>query len=207
MTNARPAIPYFSQYETPDVINEMPARGVAAALAGDPLWAGSGARDLDEYVTWADHVCGMACLKMIVAARTGRIVPTLELARLATGAGAYRVEADGRIRGMIYAPIVPLLADRFGIRAEVVTGIDAHALPGLVRDGALFVASVHCGIVTPQHDPPARGGHLVLVIQADEGGATFHNPSGHAPESREAVRLSLGDFDRFFAGRGIAILP
>lgn len=201
------AVPYFSQYETPDVVNRMPAIGVAAALAGDPLWAGSGARDLDEYVAWADHACGMACLKMIVAARTGRIVPTLELARLATAAGAYRVEADGAIRGMIYAPVVPLLAERFGIRAQVVTGIDAHALPGLFGRAALFVASVHCGIVTPDRDPPRKGGHLVLALGADADGVTFHNPSGHDAATREGVRLGLSDFDRFFAGRGIAILP
>lgn len=201
------AVPYFSQYETPDVVNRIAAEGVAAALAADPLWAASGAHGLDEYVAWADHVCGMACLKMIIAARTGRAVPILELARLATERGAYALAPDGTIRGMIYAPIVPMLAERLGIEAQVVTGVDTAALPEVLARADMLIASVHCGIVTPERDPPHKGGHLVLVLTADREGVVFHDPSGRDRATREHVRLALADFDRFFAGRGIAILP
>ncbi len=43
-----------------------------AALPRDPSWQASGAHSIEEYVAWASHVCGMACLKMILAHRTGR---------------------------------------------------------------------------------------------------------------------------------------
>ena len=70
-----------------------------------------------------------------------------------------------------------------------------------------FMASVHPSIRQPDTPPPAKGGHLVLVTAADEDGVIFHNPSGHGVESRSDVHLPLEIFDKFFAGRGVAILP
>ena len=74
------AVPFFSQWETPDMTLAVLADGAEAALRRDPLWRGSGAETLDEYAVWAANICGMACLKMILATR-GEIVPTIELAR------------------------------------------------------------------------------------------------------------------------------
>jgi hypothetical protein len=34
----------------------------------------------------------------------------------------------------------------------------------------------------------------------------FHNPSGHEPVAQESVVMEVDSFERFFAGRGIAIL-
>lgn len=76
------AVPFFSQWETPDMTLAVLADGAEAALRRDPLWQGSGAATRDEYAVWAANVCGMACLKMILATR-GQIVPTIELARRA----------------------------------------------------------------------------------------------------------------------------
>jgi hypothetical protein len=48
------------------------------ALLDDPLWQQSGAQTVEEYAQWATNLCGMACLKMILATR-GETYPTLEL--------------------------------------------------------------------------------------------------------------------------------
>lgn len=194
--------PFFSQWESPDLTSSVLARG-EAALAEDPLWAGSGAGDLAEYVRWAGHVCGMACLKMLIAAETGTVVPTLALARMCTELGGYRLE-DGTIRGLVYAPAVQLLAGRFGLAAEIVTGLDAAALPGLLRRWRYVIASVHPDIRCPDRPAPGRGGHLVLVTAATSDAVVFHNPSGHDAASQRHARVAPGVFDRFFAGRGIA---
>lgn len=196
------AVPYFSQWESP----ELAARFIAdaAALAEDPNWAASGARDLDEYARWANHVCGMACVKMLLAARTGRVWPILELARGAAAHGAY-VEDGDDIRGLIYAPCVDYLRAAHGLESEVVTGIQADDLPSIMARSAFFIASVHPWIRTPDREPPKRGGHLVLVIAADERGVRFHNPSGDSSATCADVHLDLACFARFFAGRGIAI--
>ena len=60
-------VPFFSQWETPDMTMDVLAEGAEVALRRDPLWKGSGAETLDEYAVWAANICGMACLKMILA--------------------------------------------------------------------------------------------------------------------------------------------
>jgi hypothetical protein len=196
------SVPYFCQWETPSLAADLIAG--KATLADDPNWAASGARDRAEYATWANHVCGMACFKMILAARTGRVVPTLELARRSLSYGAYRVEGDD-IRGLIYAPFVTFAAAAFGIAARVVTDVEAADLPGLLVEAEFFMASVHPWVRWPDREPPQRGGHLVLVTSVADGMVTFHNPSGHEPATQSAARLPVETFGRFFAGRGIAV--
>jgi hypothetical protein len=98
-------VPYFSQWESREITSDVLTRGAAIALAEDPKWASSGAKTIDEYVQWASNLCGMACLKMILGARTGREIPMLDLARKCTEYGGYSVNAAGQIKGLIYAPL------------------------------------------------------------------------------------------------------
>ncbi|MBX5085629.1 hypothetical protein HJB56_23110 [Rhizobium lentis] len=197
-------VPYFSQWETPGMTLPVLAKG-SQALLGDPLWHRSGAGTIEEYALWAVNVCGMACLKMILAAR-GEILPTLELARACTSYGGYVVnEIDDSIKGLIYAPFVRFVSERFGLRAETMTGVDASAIPELLSKRRFFIASVNSGIRWPEREPPSKGGHLVLVTSASTESIRFHNPSGHDEASQADVTLPLSVFDRFFANRGISV--
>lgn len=201
--DAPPALPpYRAQWESADL--------VAAFLAGrhpgtDPLWRASEAASAAEYALWADHLCGCACLQMVLGAH-GRPVPPIHAIRRAVqDAGGYVVEPDGAIRGLIYAGAVAWLAER-GIAASIALDVAADDIPGLVAGGGLFIASVHGAIRWPDRDPPRRGGHLVLVFGvAGDGALRFHNPSGDTPASRADARLPPAAFGRFFAGRGILI--
>jgi hypothetical protein len=199
-------VPYFSQWESRELTLAVLADGPAAALARDPNWRSSGARDLAEYAAWANNICGMACLKMVLAARTGRIVPTIELARVCMSFGGYAIGAAGEIKGLIYAPFVRFIEQSFGINGEIVTRASARDLPAILRRADFFIASVHSSIRWPEREPPSTGGHLVLVIAASANEVIFHNPSGHDARSQEYARLDAQRFDRFFAGRGVAIL-
>ncbi|MFC0407387.1 hypothetical protein [Roseomonas elaeocarpi] len=196
-------VPYFSQWESAAMTPEV-LRDGKAALRRDPLWRASGAGSVEEYARWADQVCGMACLKMILAHRTSHRWPVLELARGCAEYGGYVEEADGTIRGLIYAPFTRFVRERFGIEARVVTEVTAADLPTILREADFFVASVHPAIRWPEAEPPGRGGHLVLVTEATAEGVVFHNPSGHDRAAQEAVRLPLEVFGGFFAGRGVA---
>lgn len=144
---------------------------------------------------------------MVIAARFGRIVPTLELTRGAQSHGAYVENPDGSIKGLIYAPFVEFVWRSFGIGAIVRTGPHVGDIAEIMKTSDFFIASVHHTIWTPDRLPPQRGGHLVLVTQADEDIITFNNPSGHTAETRGGTRLASNDSAHFFAGRGIAILP
>ena len=204
MTPCAKTVPYFSQWESRD-INDVLARGAAAALADDPNWASSGAATIDEYVHWASNLCGMACLKMILAARTGHALPMLELARRCTAYGGYTVSNTGQIKRLIYAPFIEFIRHEFSIDAEIVTGIAAGDIAGLLQGGDFLIASVYHSIRWPDVNPPRRGGHLVLVLEATADTICFHNPSGHETSCPEYASILTPSFDKFFAGRGIAI--
>ncbi len=144
--------PYFGQWESHDRIAEILAGTLKAEE--DPLWSRSGAADAAEYARWADHLCGVACLRMALAARGIAPPPAFDLARELTARGGYVERPDGGIRGLVYAPAVAWLREVHGMAAEVVVDVSAEAIPALVSGGGLFIASVHPSIRRPVADPP-----------------------------------------------------
>ncbi len=196
------SVPYVCQWATPELAADLIAGRVT--LADDVNWARSGARDRAEYIEWANHVCGMACLKMVLSHRDGEAPSLLELVRRSLPYGAYVREGE-RIKGLIYAPFVDYVREQFALESEVRVGIEPEDLPQVLSQRRYFIASVHPGIRRPEQTPPQRGGHLVLVTAAEADCVTFHNPSGDSPATRQQVTLPLSSFGRFFAGRGIAI--
>ncbi|MBR0650793.1 hypothetical protein GXW78_14045 [Roseomonas terrae] len=195
--------PYYGQWESAERIGAVLAGGLRAA--DDPLWPRSGAAGAADYERWADHLCGVACLRMVLAAR-GIVPPrAFDLARELTSRGGYVLQRDGGIRGLIYAPAAAWLQQTYGIPATVRIDVPAAAISAQVSGRGMFIASVHPSIRQPSIEPPSRGGHLVLVFAAADGALRFHNPSGDTPASRQDVRLPVSAFDRFYAGRGIAL--
>ncbi len=174
-------------------------------MLDDPLWQQSGAQTVEEYAQWATNLCGMACLKMILATR-GETYPTFELPRACAQHGGYVVNEDGAsMKGLIYAPFVEMVSSRFKLKAEIMTGFEAAAISKLLSRWQFFIASVHHSIRWPDQGPPSKGGHLVPITSASSQAICFHNPSGHNRASQTDAILPLDVFDRFFAGRGIAV--
>ena len=193
--------PYFSQWETPTLIGAIITG--ACRAEDDPAWAASGADSPADYARWADHLCGVACLRMALAARGITPPRARDLARELTGYGAYLEQPDGNIRGLIYAPAILWLAEAHGVPAEIILDRAAEDIAPLLVDGGLFIASVHPAMRRPADPAPGKGGHLVLVFGAGDGTFRLHNPSGHDPASQCDARVAIADFARFFAGRGI----
>lgn len=196
------APPYRAQWESAALI---PAFLGGADPRGDPLWPASGAADAEEYALWCEHLCGCACLQMLLGARGRPIPPIHEVRRAVQRHGGYVETGDGGIRGLIYAGAIAWLAEQ-GIAARTRIDITADDIAREVAGGALFIASVHPAIRRPDPDPPSRGGHLVLVFGvAPDGALRFHNPSGDSAATRIDARLPPAAFARFFAGRGILV--
>lgn len=145
------AVPYECQWASPEMAADLIAG--RATLAQDENWARSGARDRAEYVEWANHVCGMACLKMVLGHRDGAAPPLLELARRSLPYGAY-VRENERIKGLIYAPFVEYVREQFALQAEVKVGLAAADVPALLHECRYFIASVHPAIRRPENIPP-----------------------------------------------------
>ena len=159
--------PYFGQWESSGLIGDIISGRTRAE--DDPAWAASGAASPEDYARWADHLCGVACLRMALAARGITPPRARDLARVLTGYGAYVEQEDGNIRGLIYAPAIAWLAEAHAMPAEIILDRAAEDIPPLLVDGGLFIASVHPAIRCPAEAAPGKGGHLVLVFGAEQG--------------------------------------
>ncbi len=197
-------IPYFSQWESPSSAADILSRN--KLLQDIEEWPASGAASQEEFIEWANHVCGMCCLKMALAATTGEIVPILELTRRSLPYGAYVREGEN-IRGLIYAPFVEFLRQELQIAGQVRVEMTAADIAAELEKNQFFIASVHPGIRHPEIAPPRTGGHLVLVTAVEQETLTFHNPSGHNEATQSNIKIAISQFAQFFAGRGVALMP
>ncbi|MFC8449477.1 C39 family peptidase [Kitasatospora sp. NPDC057223] len=206
MTTTGPGtdVPYYSQYQSPQLIQEI-AAGTRTA-ADDPQWARSGAASLEEYAFWAPRSCGVACLRMALGFwRAGPPLPAMPLVRELVDARAYEVNDAGTgTGGLIYRPFADYATSRWGLGARVDSDLTEDVIRKEIADGALAILSVHKSIRTLDPAPPSRGGHLVLAVAADERTITIHNPSG-LPNVSQKHRVEWGVFDRFFARRGVVL--
>ena len=198
----RRAIPWITQYATPTLIRSIAYEGHPAW--DDPNWRLTGAPSQEIYGRWCGHLCGMACLRMVLFARDGQAPSIFALLDGCLRYGGYREEPDGQIKGLFYQPFVDFVRDRYKLEAEVITQLDADRLVREFGMGRLVIASVHREIRRPEVIPPKTGGHLVLVTERHNSHVTFYIPSGHTAESGVA-RLATETFDRFAAHRGIAL--
>jgi len=166
MSNAETP-PYFGQWESPALIGDIITG--ACRAEDDPAWAESGAVSPADYARWAEHLCGVACLRMVLAARGITPPRARDLARVLTGYGAYVEQADGNIRGLIYAPAITWLAEAHAMPAEIILDRAAEDIPPLLANGGMFIASVHPAMRRPADPAPGKGGHLVLVFLCRPG--------------------------------------
>ncbi|MFC4082237.1 C39 family peptidase [Amycolatopsis samaneae] len=195
-------VPYFAQWESPELVTAIVTGEISAAA--DPAWASSGADSPEEYEFWGRRVCGMACLKMLLVHYGLGAHRTMDLAREVTEYGGYVRRADG-VDGLIYAPFVRYVRERFGLSAESAPKLPVSAIHDAVGEGTLVMASVHQSIRDPGAVPPRTGGHLVLVVGTSGDGFVIHNPSGHSGRSQAFAEVREDDFRRFYAERGILV--
>jgi hypothetical protein len=195
--------PTITQYASPDLIHAFAYEG--RAHDDDPRWAESGAPDFETYGRWSGHMCGIACLRMALLARTGDAPTMFELLDGARKYGAYTEDPNtGTIRGLIYAPFVRYVTDVHPLGAEVHPHLTVPGLLTLLDAGRLVMASVHKEIRRPENPAPGKGGHLVLVTGHHGLTVHFRNPSGHTEQARTAS-LAAAEFAEFFGGRGVSL--
>jgi hypothetical protein len=200
--SAGSGIPYYCQWESPHLVPDFVAGTLSAAE--DPNWAASGARTPREYEYWASKACGLACLKMILAARGLPVPPMMRLVEAAVARRAF-VRDGSRVAGLIYRPFADWVATDYGIKAEVMPDLPLEVVTETATPATPVIVSVHSWIRWPDRNPPERGGHLVLVTGAAAGQLRLHNPSGLPGVSQRDTVLDAASLARFYAGRGMII--
>jgi hypothetical protein len=85
-------IPYFSQWESPELVESILTNKTDAS--NDPNWKSSGAKTKQEYSLWSANGCGMACTKMILANESGKIIPIVELGEKSAEYGTYTLPLE-----------------------------------------------------------------------------------------------------------------
>ncbi|WP_428951473.1 peptidase [Streptomyces sp. cg35] len=202
MTCTTCARPSLTQFASPELVGAIVSGGFDRAQ--DPAWRESGAATVEDYARWCGHLCGVTCLRMALGAGA----PSLFALRDgAVKFGAYTVDADGEIHGMVYRPAVEYLREAHGVEAEVHRELTPDGIGALLDAGRLVIASVHYAIRRPHEPAPGRGGHLVLITARtpDGAGFHFHNPSGTDRATRTAD-LPVARFGDYFAGRGMSLV-
>jgi hypothetical protein len=203
MSESLPAAPpYRAQWLSHELIPRFLAGELSAAE--DPRWAASGARTPQEYEFWSWRGCGVACLQSLLEERFGAAPGLVTLANDLLLAGGYTLR-EGGVRGLVYAPFVDYLLQRWDIKATVRAELPLAELAGELAGGTRAMVSVNRTIRDAPQPPPERGGHLVLAYRCSDGVIEFHNPSGNTEQTRRAVRLPIATFERYYAERGVLI--
>ena len=197
-------VPYYSQWESPELVPEFLAGTIAAE--DDPAWARSGAATPEEYAFWSWRTCGVACLRMVLSYRDGSAPAAMPVKDECIAAGAYVVDGEF-VHGLIYSPFTVYARERWNLEATVEPSMTLQQVSSVVASGRLVLLSVHPSILQPSGEPGGRGGHLVLAVGRWPGGLVLHNPSGLPRTSQRFARVPYDVLDGYFAGRGITIDP
>lgn len=198
----RHEVPYYSQWESADLVPDLLAGRVKAE--DDPFWRRFGAESAEEYAFWSWRICGMACLRMALEYWGLEPPNPMALVREFEDAGAY-VRRDDGVDGLIYAPFASRAAERWGLETEVRGELAAEEIPRFLNDGKLVMLSVHPSIRVPGSTPPGRGGHLVLAVGCSPGHLQIHNPSGLPGTSQRFAEVAWPELLAFYAGRGVVL--
>ncbi len=193
--------PYRAQYADRDRIGEF--LDDPAQLTTDARREVFGFATADEYADWAPRLCGIACLQMVLTHHgLANDLTTAHLARSATAHGAYVPGA-----GWAYAPLVDY-ARTLGLDGAVRAPYDLAEIQADLAAGWHPIVSVHPRVMRGELlAPPAGegGGHLVLIVDADAGAVTIHNPNARTRATQEAYAAPIGQFKAAFAGRGLVL--
>jgi len=197
-------VPYFSQWESRELAGQILDERLSAA--DDPNWKASGAKTRQEYNAWSWSGCGMACTKMILAHRTGTIMPLVTLGKQCRAYGGYTMPLETSI-GLRYKPYLQFVEQVLQWQAHIIVGAPRRQLLQELGQGNYVIASVSPLIRRPESSPQTRGGHLVLLLGYDLRLQEFylHDPSGDTKETQEYATISFAAFKKFFSGRGIVV--
>ncbi len=206
------SMPYNSQWPSPEFVDVILKTEDRNGML-DPNWKDYGTIDPEEYKLWSRNTCGMSCLRSILQYTKCITFPIMTLAKRCTEYGGYIPTSDD-IEGMFYQPFVDYLKGDFNLNGRVANSLTLEQILQEVSRKNFVIASVSPLIRDPRLIPPTRGGHLVLItgydldksLSNDECGVLYiHDSTGYYNKNQKYAEISINDFMKFFAEKGIII--
>ncbi len=108
--------------------------------------------------------------------------------------------------GLFYKPFLKFILKEFKLKGSVVSPMIVTEIIKELEVANFVIASVSSEIRDPSSKPIKVGGHLVLVAGYDWDKKILYisNPS-FSQKRQMPMQISLADFSKFFANRGIII--
>ncbi len=157
----------------------------------------------------------MACLQMILSQKLHRKISLVELGEKCLEYGGYTINHQAEkikdyknyYNGLFYKPFTTFVKNEYKLNAEILSPMVYKEIIQALDINNFVIASVHPSIRNPESSPTDRRGHLVLIVGYDITKNIFylHNPSGFYNTSQKFAEISIRDFNKFFANRGIKI--
>lgn len=208
-------ITYKSQFASEKEVKAFVTGKKLARL--DVKWKSFGALSPLDYEFWVFHICGTACLQMILATH-GIEKKIFELARDLKKAGAYvpqKIQLNDQyqthpehVAGLFYRQFCDYINRNYPFTANIAQPLTLDRIRWELSNNNYVIASVHKDIREFQTaEKNQGGGHLVVVTGYNKitGTVTIHNPSGFHQHSQQNHQIPVPAFVNFFAGRGVVI--
>ncbi len=155
-----------------------------------------GFESIEEAGSWTKRICGLACLKMVIARITGKVVPLKILLEKGLAVNGYMKGIGWIHQGLLD------VASQYGITGQCQSiGAELEVIDTALQQNQLVIASVSCGF-----NPKKKGGHLVLIIGMQDDGFIIHHPSSEENEQWQHHFISKGHFMRSFSENGNIIM-
>lgn len=218
---SRKDIPYFSQCASKKLLVEPITKTLP--IHSDTKWRQTGAKSKQEYILWCANMCGMACLKMILAHRYKKTFKLVPLSKKCLEYGGYidnsaKYDVKDLIShnaevpfdyydGLFYKPFLNFINKEFGLKGKIISPMIIEDILRALNKNKYVIASVSSDIRDSNLTPRKKGGHLVLITgyNLNKGELSLHNPSGYYKKSQEHYQISFKNFKKFFANRGVIL--
>lgn len=143
---------------------------------------------------WQERSCGVACVRMVIAACNNGVAPNAwYIIQRLLERGAY---LPGK--GWIHKELADYLSEEYGIASRRLRIESVRELQSLLQE-EIVIASVGVCFANQQ-----RSGHLVLIYDSQERDTDFgfilHHPSSCADYEWRAHFVPSGHFERHFSG-------
>ncbi len=198
-------VPYVCQFAKPEHA-ELSLKKELNPV-DDLHWKDTGAKSPERYAQWAFTMCGMASTAMAVEYFKGKKLSLVELAEDALQSGVY-TEGEKEISSMKYREFTKWVR-KHSLSAQMFTRLSIRGIQYALSLGSVVMVSVNPNIRGFDTAPfSQKGGHLVLVTGYDVTNQIIllNNPSGFVSTKTQIKhRLSIPDFLKYYAGRGIVI--